>query len=647
MQHTQKVPVGDIFGDIKLNIPSYQRSYSWDETQVEDMFNDILYAVENYRDDSDKYHYFGTIVLEEDGKVRQPGLEWDKYNVIDGQQRLITTTILIRVISDELDSLSSLVSDDESSDIAKQLSEQLEDRFIERRTIEKLSPEDLSKKYYEEIIVEGEDVDDVVNEESPLVAHRIRTAVKTIQRMIESETKDMEDMEDRIDFLAKIKNAVSNDFRLTPNIMKNMDEASRMFKIINERGKDISTMDKIKSHLMYATTNVEGIEPEFVSSKINKAVRNVSKYPDSTDNDIDALAKRHFLIFTGEVRNDWINNYHKYNAEYQKNMNIEQRLQSMPWYANINREPEELEEFVRDYVESLEDLSTYFAEYRFYTKFDNRRIQNKEVTNHFHIMHNSGSQPKFEIYATAIMYAFKDKPDTLIEALREVRKPAIMYNQVMKNTGSYKRILRKLAHKVFWYEWSDRPPKHSDRIFNGREHVNLDLFSTKRTLMDEIKTTIHKKNKEKNIEETFRERLRESDIEDGDYTNGWGGVRSVTTIKMLLYFYEKSMRTSTGISDLQNLVDWCKNMEREHMIPKNPRRGEKIPHHNMQTDKLGNYLVLDSKDNQVANRNYEYKKEKIYDDLTFKMTEDLPQEANSEKIDERSLRIIEEVDGYL
>lgn len=63
------------------------------------MFDDIIYAVENYREDSDKYHYFGTIVLEEDGKVRQPGVEWDKYNVIDGQQRLITTTILARVLS--------------------------------------------------------------------------------------------------------------------------------------------------------------------------------------------------------------------------------------------------------------------------------------------------------------------------------------------------------------------------------------------------------------------------------------------------------------------------------------------------------------------------------------------------------------------
>lgn len=78
---TNTVDLNDIFANGKLyRVPPYQRDYSWDIENWEDLWNDIL-SLEN----SSLQHYLGAIVLQRDGG----GL-----TVIDGQQRLATLSLL-------------------------------------------------------------------------------------------------------------------------------------------------------------------------------------------------------------------------------------------------------------------------------------------------------------------------------------------------------------------------------------------------------------------------------------------------------------------------------------------------------------------------------------------------------------------------
>lgn len=651
MKETQKVPLRGIFGDVQLNVPKYQRAYSWDEKQVREFFQDLLYAVENYRDDDNKYHYLGTVVFEKDGTVMAPATEWDRYNVIDGQQRLITTTILARVISDYL-SLLSNSSDNELSEKAEVVADNLEEIYIKDSNIQKLTPEDQSEDFYDKIVVDGKDPEDVVDDESPLVGHRIKDAINVFESELKSKLSDFDDPESGIEFLNEATQTLSNEFRLTPSIMEDMDEASRMFKIVNERGKEISTLDKIKSHLMYVATKTDDLEPEYVSSKINKAVRNVSKFPDSSDADLESLAQRHWVLFTGEMKSTWHKSFDTYEKDYRKSMSYVERLQELPWYASMERDSESLELFIRQYVNSLEEISESFCKYRFAEHLDRTGSLESAVSNPIHIMKSSGSSPKFETYVTGVLYVFTTTEDTnqdnLIRSLNEVVKPAIMYNQVMKNSGSYKRMLIKLGHQAFWNAWSDEPNSRRDEIFNGRTHANWDIPTTERALIEEIQSKIRNKNDEKNIQDSFENKLRESDVKDGAYTNGWGGVRSIDTIKMLFYLYEKSMRTNTGNVNMPSIREWCDKMELEHMVPRNPQDGEKISHHHMQINKLGNYIMLAPTDNKVAsNHSYKYKKENMYDDLNLKMSDNLPPEATAENIDERSTEIINEIIDYL
>jgi len=70
-------------------IPPYQREYAWTKTQVDDMLEDIAEAIT-----TQSPHYLGTVVLSQNG----PG----SFDIVDGQQRLTTLTLIMHALLEEL-----------------------------------------------------------------------------------------------------------------------------------------------------------------------------------------------------------------------------------------------------------------------------------------------------------------------------------------------------------------------------------------------------------------------------------------------------------------------------------------------------------------------------------------------------------------
>ena len=62
-------------------VPKFQRDYSWDREQWEDLWEDI-HLMEEY-----DYHYMGYLVIQEEDK--------NFFKIIDGQQRLTTFSLLV------------------------------------------------------------------------------------------------------------------------------------------------------------------------------------------------------------------------------------------------------------------------------------------------------------------------------------------------------------------------------------------------------------------------------------------------------------------------------------------------------------------------------------------------------------------------
>ena len=89
----KEYPLDKIFdSDFEYHIPSYQRPYSWTEEESSELFDDLYDFSKTEKEDN---YFLGSIVLiKEDNRPES--------QVIDGQQRLTTLTILLSVLASKL-----------------------------------------------------------------------------------------------------------------------------------------------------------------------------------------------------------------------------------------------------------------------------------------------------------------------------------------------------------------------------------------------------------------------------------------------------------------------------------------------------------------------------------------------------------------
>lgn len=77
---------------INFNVPAYQRGYRWDKLNVTDLLDDLLEFIQD--DSSGKFYCLQPLVVKKIGENR--------YNVIDGQQRLTTIFIILKYLENLL-----------------------------------------------------------------------------------------------------------------------------------------------------------------------------------------------------------------------------------------------------------------------------------------------------------------------------------------------------------------------------------------------------------------------------------------------------------------------------------------------------------------------------------------------------------------
>lgn len=93
---SQTLTVAEMFGPgRRLTLPSYQRSFSWSEREGMAMINDLLEASE-----AGMTHFIGATVVIEPSATETADGTTPTIEIVDGQQRLTTITILLCVLRD-------------------------------------------------------------------------------------------------------------------------------------------------------------------------------------------------------------------------------------------------------------------------------------------------------------------------------------------------------------------------------------------------------------------------------------------------------------------------------------------------------------------------------------------------------------------
>ena len=96
---TEIKSINELLG-MELDIPDYQRPYKWTIQNIEDLLSDISNSIT----DAEMYRTFkyriGTIILHKNDNGR--------YDVVDGQQRIISLTLLKHCIEPDYTCCSSI-----------------------------------------------------------------------------------------------------------------------------------------------------------------------------------------------------------------------------------------------------------------------------------------------------------------------------------------------------------------------------------------------------------------------------------------------------------------------------------------------------------------------------------------------------------
>lgn len=126
----ESLTLGKLFSTKKLTIPEYQRIYSWQEKNVHRLLDDI------WNLDGSKTYHLGSIILQIDKDNNS------LYNIIDGQQRLVTLSLILSALNDDTSPL--LNETIESSEAVKfiQYNKFLIHTYISRYNLDDKAKED-------------------------------------------------------------------------------------------------------------------------------------------------------------------------------------------------------------------------------------------------------------------------------------------------------------------------------------------------------------------------------------------------------------------------------------------------------------------------------------------------------------------------
>ncbi|MGL2758584.1 DUF262 domain-containing protein [Helicobacter pylori] len=246
-----------------FEIPSYQRGYAWQIRQLKDFWNDL----EHVSKLGNQFHYMHSLTLRE----LENEFESSAFEIIDGQQRLATSLILLGLLAKTTQNKDPKYSLINLEPILSYKYYGLSEAFraiTEEEDLEKFKTSFYAKNLIDAYAFFKEKISD--------------TPVGTLERMFDALIKKM---------LFSV--AELNDNRIDP---------FSSFETINNRGKDLSTLELFKNRLHFVAHKIcNGQKLETLQQEINKTYTIV--YYDLRsfeDDDLERFLKHFVAYYYGE-----------------------------------------------------------------------------------------------------------------------------------------------------------------------------------------------------------------------------------------------------------------------------------------------------------------------------------------------------------
>ncbi|MED5267311.1 MAG: DUF262 domain-containing protein, partial [Candidatus Thermoplasmatota archaeon] len=208
-------------------IPRYQRGYSWKRPQISALWDDMM--------EEDFGLFIGTILLEQGEK------EGDRVQIIDGQQRLLTITILLSSIRDALEKIGGGGAQRRAG---KMQAMYIQDEEYDER-IDKIQTAKGVREYFNDAIIEPIR-DRKVREATTDEEKRVKAARAFFDSKIRAYLKGIRGDVDKLAHLESLIRRVEK-LSVVAIYVENPEDAYKVFESVNAKGAALTLADILKS----------------------------------------------------------------------------------------------------------------------------------------------------------------------------------------------------------------------------------------------------------------------------------------------------------------------------------------------------------------------------------------------------------------
>lgn len=234
---SEKILIRKVF-EMWFRIPEYQRPYVWGNDQINDLLDDITYAM---TERPDSQYFLGTFVFQKRAVGSRPGQNYEENDLMDGQQRLTTLLLLFAVLRD-------MSNDSQIKDTCQECVYQKGNAFKQQPERIRLTFEHGVRESACDFIdkfVKPLDGTSSAAKISEFVKNTGGTSITNMAKAIEIIRCfwSSENAPDMGKFLSFLMNNVLMIYVAT----ENLDDAFRLFTILNNRGVQLRNSDILKS----------------------------------------------------------------------------------------------------------------------------------------------------------------------------------------------------------------------------------------------------------------------------------------------------------------------------------------------------------------------------------------------------------------
>jgi uncharacterized protein with ParB-like and HNH nuclease domain len=213
-------------GRIHYALPHFQREYSWKQTEWDVLLNDLWAICDEYTEDNEPEHFLGSLVVIDTGKINS---FTNSFNLVDGQQRLTTISLLFYALYD--------IVKNSDSNIAGIIYNLLVNEKEKDNAYYKLLP---TNKYGDRQAYQNIISGNLANEESESnIYHAYKYLHKALSNKIILN-------EIQTDLIFKV---LSNCFQVVFIELKKDESPYKIFESLNGKGKKLSQADLVRNYI--------------------------------------------------------------------------------------------------------------------------------------------------------------------------------------------------------------------------------------------------------------------------------------------------------------------------------------------------------------------------------------------------------------